>query len=235
MFDSVVNIRIKPEDAVKMLYDSQDKTVFVFSYWRWWFKHPNYYKFSAPFNDIHWAAAREFVLSHFGASPFVVFQYRSETVPDQNLIPCSHDMAAAAKRLPQVNPNHSLALLVSDLSAPNNQRPLWNDYVGGNDATRHTAVKPLLEAGFVKYDVSHPNTDNGVLALRDYIFTQMSPFYVACTGDFDRDCHACFRTGSNFVSRVQADRERRGMHTFKLWFNVKPGEMLEEGFAVPAG
>jgi len=213
------------ESAMAQLASDASPNLFMFHFYRAMFA--NYYSFPAvPINRWHVAAVRRYVEQELGGHPFVAFHWRSEQVDGKLIVPCSSEIAGiASAALPRfVSPARPKAVLVSDMPAPGNPNRMWNDYVGGEDEARHTAMGNMLAAGFRKYDAHVVGmgqlVDAGVLSLRDFLLSVTADWYVTCQGDHWKDCHGCFRSGSNIVTRISKERQRRNLPFSHHWFEI---------------
>jgi hypothetical protein len=202
----------------------------------------NYYSFPAvPISRWHVSAVKRYVEKELGGHPFVAFHWRSEQVDSKLIVPCSSEIAGiASAALPSyVSPTRPKAVLVSDMPAPGNPNRMWNDYVGGEDEARHTAMGNMLAAGFRKYDAHVVGmgqlVDAGVLSLRDFLLSVTADWYVTCQGDHWKDCHGCFRSGSNIVTRISKERQRRRLPYSHHWFEIGTAVEVPETLGRPEG
>jgi hypothetical protein len=183
--------------------------------------------------------------------PFAAFHWRSEHVEAGRLEGCAANLSAAAHRglpryfsaggeeasatEPAARALPALAVLLADMPSPLNPVSMWGDYVDGAEPSRHSAMARLLSSGFIKYDDwvlrrrQEQLVDPGVLALRDYLLALKARLYVSCQGDFLHDCRQCFRSGSNFISRIARDRLQEGLPVSLDWFQLQQEELLLEG------
>lgn len=200
--------------------------MFLFSYYRAAFAL--YYQYPAvPINRWHQRAVKRFIQTQLSGPPFVAFHWRSEQVGTEMIVPCSKELTTIGHTvLPGfVNADKPKAVIVSDMPAPSNPNRMWNDYVNGESDDRHKAMGYMLTHGFRKYDSyaiaeSKQQIDAGVLSLRDYLLSITADWYVSCQGDHWKDCHGCFRSGSNIVTRIKKERERRKIPFSLNWFRI---------------
>jgi hypothetical protein len=231
--------------GLELLKFDKSPHMFLFSYYRAAFSL--YYQYPAvPVGRWHQRAVKRFVDTQLSGPPFVAFHWRSEQVDPKQIYPCSKELVTISNAaLPGfVNDEKPKAVLVSDMPAPSNPNRMWNDYVGGEDTDKHKAMGWMLTHGFRKYDSyaigeSKKLVDAGVLSLRDFLLSVTADWYISCQGDHWKDCHGCFRSGSNIVTRIYKERERRKIPFTLAWFRITyenaPAELRTHNGPPPAG
>lgn len=103
----------------------------------------------------------------------------------------------------------------------------WHTYVGAKLTHQNGAMRVMTSDGqLIKYDVTHNDTDTGVLMIRDFLFaTVFGDQYVTCQGDFLNDCQGCFRSNSNFVKRIMDSRRRFGRPNHERWWRLAQSDL----------
>jgi hypothetical protein len=97
----------------------------------------------------------------------------------------------------------------------------WHTYVGSTNNNRHGAMDVMInKAGLLKYDAVYNDTDTGVLMIRDFLLGVYADQYITCQGDFLADCAGCFRSNSNFISRLLTVRRGYEKNGMQLWFQM---------------
>jgi hypothetical protein len=218
----------RKENVVEQVNDllaDPAETLFYHSYYRLHFHDADTFP-NVVFHPGHYLAVEQFKRDLFGKdSKLYVFQWRTEHVAYNALVPCAKILSSIVSKLKlEKGPSGFHAVLVSDMPAPNNPNQLWHTYEGGSNRFRHEAVDVMFDSGLIKYDFYHNNTDNGVLMIRDFILTQTAHEYATCFGDFVEKCHGCFRSLSNFVERIFNSRRRQGKSVNLDWFEVKKND-----------
>jgi hypothetical protein len=179
---------------------------------------------------------RAFVNATFQGRPFVVFQWRTETVKASMLPSCARQLAAVAARLPSISAaGPASALLVTEMPAPSRNETMWGVYRGGVGPSQRKAVAALLAVGMVKYDAVHSGTEIGVLSIRERLLAQAAPAYVTCHDTQRGDCRGCFRTKSKFVERVLRVRKAAGKPSCSNWWALEAAAGSVGGPADPSG
>lgn len=174
------------------------------------------------FNALHVAAVKHWISTVVRPTidkRYAVFQWRSNRIPADRMIPCSTKLLNAAQSIPLFGVNSQTddprAVLVADMPAQANPCGIWEHKK--SDTTRSDVVKAFSVSGFKKYDDYFPFIDEGVQAVRDLILAIDADWYISCTNG--NICAQC-SWGSSYVAQVLATRAELGRLSNTEWSKI---------------
>ena len=216
---------LPPEARLAALAGDSDPALIVFGMFRG-FSSGLYTQPPLPVSRWHSDAAAAFVREELGGPPYAAFHWRSEHADPALFASCAETLAdiAEAALPPPRDAGRGRAVLLADMPAPANAHRMWNDYKDKGIDRMRGAMGAMLARGFAKIDAymlslrPAADFDAGIFSIRDYALAVDADWYVTCQGNFQRDCHSCFRSGSNLVKRIY--QARGGRPASDKWFNV---------------
>lgn len=227
-----------PAQSLEMLMNDDSNIIFILNYYR-------HFLFgdtgaTPKLNPWHEAAVDYWLTQKYGQEPYLVFQWRHEFA-EKEIIPwCAETFYRwVNKAVPNVLVNKtdsdagghtSRAAILVDMPPPGQTGHFWVDNHQDQSGVRTETVKWFMDHGFSFYDADRPKIDSGILAIRDYLVAVKAHTYLALAGAHeDESIRKCSKPGSNYISRIVADRRRRGRDSFF----ISGKSQIPEKFLIP--